>query len=346
MYNSQKNLDGENFVRTFEKSNEHFRRSYTDSGGVYLGSFGLFQPFSGRYSLPYRVCSVAGNAWRQNLHRLQENGYRKMTKAIFFDIDGTLLASNEGIYFLTERVKKALRRLKSAGHYIFIATGRPYAFLQEEILNFGFDGFVILNGAVVIVDGKVIFQSPLDKSAVKKICEYAESENIEYILEGHPQIYFRRDAKAIEDFFNKIRVDSSNFVRDFDIDEVETFKIECVTFRKDVETLDKIYKKILATPGFNGWSDPFRFKSLEVSSRAITKAEGVFLVLSYLGIGVENSYAFGDGYNDIEMISRVGTGIAINTASDDLKRHAKFIVPSAKDDGVAVGIEKYILADS
>ncbi len=266
-----------------------------------------------------------------------------MTKAIFFDIDGTLLDGNGGIFFLTEKVKSALRRLKSAGHYIFIATGRPYAFLQSEILNFGFDGFVILNGAVVIVDGKIIFQSTLDNAAVKKICEYAESENIEYILESHPQIYFRRDAKAIEDFFHKIRVDYSNFVRDFDIDDVPVFKVECVTFRRDVETLDKVYKKILSTPGFTGWSDPFRFKSLEVSAVNVTKAEGVLRVLNHIGVDVKNSYAFGDGYNDTEMLTRVGTGIAMNTADENLKRRAKFVVPSVHDDGVAVGIEKYIL---
>ena len=266
-----------------------------------------------------------------------------MTKAIFFDIDGTLLDGNGGIYNLTDRVKTALKRLKSAGHYIFIATGRPYAFLQSEILNFGFDGYVLLNGALVIVDGKIISQSTLDKSAVKKVCEYAESEQIEYILESHPQIYFRRNAGAIEDFFRKIRVDYKNFVRDFEIDEVETFKIECVTFRRDSENLDKIYKKILAMDGFTGWSDPFRFKSLEVSSNKISKADGIFSILKHINIEVENSYAFGDGFNDTEMISRVGTGFAMGTAGENLKRQAKFVVPSVHEDGVAVGIEKYIL---
>ncbi len=266
-----------------------------------------------------------------------------MTKAIFFDIDGTLLDGNGGIYNLTDRVKTALKRLKSSGHYIFIATGRPYAFLQSEILNFGFDGYVLLNGALVIVDGKIIFKNTLDKAAVKKVCEYAESEQIEYILESHPQIYFRRNAGAIEDFFRKIRVDYKNFVRDFEIEEVETFKIECVTFRRDSENLDKIYKKILAMDGFTGWSDPFRFKSLEVSSNKISKADGIFSILNHINVEVENSYAFGDGFNDTEMISRVGTGFAMGTAGENLKRQAKFVVPSVHEDGVAVGIEKYIL---
>lgn len=266
-----------------------------------------------------------------------------MTKAIFFDIDGTLLDGIGGITSITDRVKAALKRLKSAGHYIFIATGRPYAFLQREILNFGFDGFVLLNGAVIMYDGKIIFKQALDNAAVKKICDYAVSEGIEYMLEGHPQVYFRREFKAVEDFFHKINVDYSDFVRDFEIDDAVTYKIECVTFRKDVENLDVIYKKILETEGFTGWSDPFRFKSLEVSSSKITKAEGIFCMLNHIGVDVKNSYAFGDGYNDIQMIERVGTGIAMGTASDYLKSKAKFVVPSVHEDGVAIGIEKYIL---
>lgn len=286
---------------------------------------------------------MADNACHKNFYRLQK-WREKMTKAIFFDIDGTLLDGNGGIYNLTKRVKAALNRLKNAGYYIFIATGRPYAFLQEEILNFGFNGFVILNGAVVIVDDKIIFKNFLDKSAVKKICEYADSEKIEYILEGHPQIYFRRDAKEIENFFQKIRVDYSNFVRDFEIDNVETLKVECVTSRRDVENIDKVYKKILATDGFTGWSDPFRFKSLEVSSNKISKADGIFKILEHINISVENSYAFGDGFNDTEMISRVGTGFAMGTAGENLKQLANFVVPSVHEDGVAVGIEKYILS--
>ena len=66
-------------------------------------------------------------------------------------------------------------------------------------------------------------------------------------------------------------------------------------------------------------------------------------VLKHLNIDVKNSYAFGDGYNDKEMIQTVGTGFVMGTAKDDLKQFADHIVPSVHDDGVAVGIEKFIL---
>ena len=58
-----------------------------------------------------------------------------MTKAIFFDIDGTILDKEHGIAEITPRVQSAMKNLQKQGHYIFIATGRPYSFMPENILD-------------------------------------------------------------------------------------------------------------------------------------------------------------------------------------------------------------------
>ena len=266
-----------------------------------------------------------------------------MTKAIFFDIDGTILDKEHGIPELTPRVQKAMKNLQKQGHYIFIATGRPYAFMQKDILDFGFDGFVMSNGALIMSDGKVVFQSALDSEAVKKLCAFAESENIEYIIESYPTIYYRKGFTACENFFKKIGVDYSKFICDFDIDKVAVEKLEFLSARTDLENVDIVYKKILAEPGFTGWADPFHFKTMEVYSDKVTKATGILKVLDHLKIDIKNSYAFGDGYNDIEMIKTIGTGFVMATAKDDVKKFADIVVPSVHEDGVAVGIEKYIL---
>ena len=266
-----------------------------------------------------------------------------MTKAVFFDIDGTILDKEHGIPELTPRVQNALRSLQKQGHYIFIATGRPYSFMQKDILDFGFNGFVMSNGALDMLDGKVLFQSELDSKAVKKMCDFAETENIEYMLESYPNTYWKKNFKACENFFKKIGVDYSGFTTDFDIEKISISKLEFISARKDLEELEIAYKKILATPGFTGWADPFHFKTMEVYSDKVSKATGILKVLKHLNIDVKNSYAFGDGYNDKEMIQTVGTGFVMGTAKDDLKQFADHIVPSVHDDGVAVGIEKFIL---
>ena len=266
-----------------------------------------------------------------------------MSRAIFFDIDGTILDREHGIKKITPRVEKAMRNLQAAGDKIFIATGRPAAFIYSDILNFGFDGFVTSNGALVLVGGEVIFKSELDINGVKKICAIAEAENINYILESYPNNYLPRNFTAAENFLNKIGVDYSKFIRDFDFNKISVSKIECVTERTDAENLDAVYKKMLETPGFKGWADPFHYKSTEIYSDTVSKATGILKVLEYLKIPVENSFAFGDGYNDIEMIQTVGTGLVMGTAREELKAVASYVVPGVHDDGVAVGIENYIL---
>lgn len=268
-----------------------------------------------------------------------------MTKAIFFDIDGTIIDKAGGIRKITPRVEQAMRALQKAGHKIFIATGRPYAFIYPEMLNFGFDGFVLNNGALVLVGGELIYRNDLNMAGVKKICELAESERIEYMLESFPEIYCPRRFTACYDFFKVVGVDSSNYISDFDFDKISVSKVECVTKRTDAENLDAVYKKMIATPGFTGWADPFHFKTTEIYSAEVSKATGILRVLKHFGIGVENSYAFGDGNNDREMLKTVGTGFVMGTAKDELKRIAKFVVPGVHEDGVAFGIENYILRE-
>lgn len=266
-----------------------------------------------------------------------------MNKAIFFDIDGTILAVENGIEEITPRVAGAMRKLQAAGDKIFIATGRPFSFIYKKILDFGFDGFVTANGALVLADGKVIFESVLDMAGVKKICEIADAENIEYVLQSYPNTYLKKNSPACEKFCEKIGVDYSNFIRDFDIEKISVSKLECMSLRRDAENLDVVYKKILSTPGFTGWADPFHYKTMEIYSDKVSKATGILKMLEYFNIPVENSFAFGDGLNDGEMIQTVGTGIVMGNAKDDLKKLGKFVVPSIYEDGVAVGIENYIL---
>lgn len=266
-----------------------------------------------------------------------------MSKAVFFDIDGTILDREHGIGQITPRVSSAMKKLQAAGNKIFIATGRPCAFIYGELLNFGFDGFVTSNGALVLAGGKVIFESKMDMDAVKKICATADAENINYILESYPNNYLPRNFTAAENFCKKIGVDYTKFIRDFDFDKISVSKIECVTERTDAETLEEVYKKILAVPGVTGWADPFHYKSTEIYSDKVSKATGILKMLDYFKIPVEDSYAFGDGYNDREMIQTVGTGLVMGTAKDELKAVASYVVPGVHEDGVAVGIENYIL---
>ena len=57
-------------------------------------------------------------------------------------------------------------------------------------------------------------------------------------------------------------------------------------------------------------------------------------MLKHYNFGVENSVAFGDNYNDVEMLKYVGCGVAMGNAPDDVKKIANEITTSNEDDGI------------
>lgn len=262
-----------------------------------------------------------------------------MKKAIFLDIDGTILDCFGGIPDITPNVKKAIRSLQSSGNYVFIASGRPYAFLSQALLDFGFDGFILTNGAHIILNDNTFYKDHIDKTFVKEAAIEFEKRNIQYILEGAPYSYMKDNCKEFYEFYDSIGISRKFFKSNFNIDDIDTYKIEMLCSNK--ESIDFCLSLIENNPQYD-YFHSIDEKSFELYSKKNTKATAILKVLDHLNIPLENSYAFGDGKNDIEMLSTVGCGIAMGNASDEVKKHAKKVTDTIHNDGVAVGIEKYI----
>lgn len=264
-----------------------------------------------------------------------------MRKAIFFDIDGTLLDCTGEIKAITPNVKKAIHQLQANGDYVFIATGRPYAFLSQELLEFGFDGFILTNGAQVILHGETIYKEPMDKGFVKQLIHTFESHDIQYILESAHDSYMKACYKEFYVFYETFGIFKKNIKSDYDLDEIEVQKVEALC--PNNEALALCISFLNEHPEYDHF-ESMDAKSVEIYSRKNTKATGILEALKYLDIPIEQSYAFGDGKNDIEMLEAVGCGIAMGNASDEVKKYADRVTDTVQNDGVAVGIEKYILS--
>lgn len=263
-----------------------------------------------------------------------------MKKIIFLDIDGTLLDCFNVLLDITPKVKEVIHSLQANGDYVFIASGRPYAFLSQAILDFGFDGFILANGAQVIIDNNTIYSDPINKEFVKNLISEFERNSIQYILEGEFYSYMKECYKEFYDLYKSLGVSRRYIKSDYDIEEIDVHKVEMLC--TDVEASRVCLSLVKSASNYDYFSSIDK-KSFELYSKKNTKATGILKALDYLDIPIENSYAFGDGKNDIEMLSTVGCGIAMGNACDEVKRHAKEVTDTVYNDGVAMGIEKYVV---
>lgn len=262
-------------------------------------------------------------------------------KAVFFDIDGTLINIMKQRPQMTARTRQAIRSLRCAGHRTFIASGRPLVYLDPELTEQDlFDGYVLMNGAAVFVDGSCIYEQPLPRQSVKDIVTLCEAHAVEYVLQGARQVCLRPEFRGLEEFYRSIGVHVDRFTRSYRLEDVQACKMEFLAFEEEG---GGVFGRLLAMPGLTGLMDPYHKKNMELYASDISKGSGILKVLAHLGIPVRDSIAFGDGLNDIEMMQTVGTGVAMGNAQPEVKAIARYEVPSVDEDGVAWGIEHIIL---
>lgn len=263
-----------------------------------------------------------------------------MKKAIFFDIDGTLINCLTEQYTMTSKVQEAIKKVQEQGNYAFIASGRPYAFIDENLKSFGFDGFILANGAHIMVNNSTIYQSPFDNSFFETILKEFNNRHIQYILETTENSYIPEHSVEFYDFYEKVGIPTSNIKRTLPPKGTDILKIEALCPTGDIA---KQCIDIIESHEEYGCFKSIDPRLFEIYNKKNTKATAILKALDYLNIPVEYSYAFGDGDNDTEMLSTVNCGIAMGNASDYVKSFAKEITDSVANDGVANGIMKYVL---
>ena len=262
-------------------------------------------------------------------------------KAVFFDVDGTLIeGTNPDFRYMTATVKDAIRKVQTQGDKVFICSGRSLSFLDEKIRDFGFDGYVLLNGAVVYYEDKLIYHEELDKSFVKNLCSICDEYKMQYSLHGEVNAYVKAEFIYLKDRLAKYGIYNHQLTANYNLDEVNIYKLEIDSPHYE----DRKYVIDSLPEDMNYIEDAnHNYCHVEVYAKKNSKATGVLKVLECLNIDVKDSFAFGNEDNDIEMLSTVGFGMAMANGSLNARNSAKAIVPSVFENGVAYGIEKYIL---
>ncbi len=276
-------------------------------------------------------------------------------KAVFVDVDGTLV-NDRGL--VPDSARAAVRQARAHGHLVFLSTGRSVGELWPSILEVGFDGVIAAAGGYVEIDGQVLAHHLMSAEQVRRVVDLFDAHGVEYFLESNTGLYGSpRLRDRLEDLIfggvtdhevlTELNAGFGQFLTSLVVDPANRpAEVNKISFLHSELTVDQIRRELAddfvvipATVSFFGRN------SGEVSLPGIHKAEGIRLVLQHVGIDVEDTVAFGDGHNDLEMLEYVGVGIAMGNAVEPLKRVADDVTGTPDEHGLRTALARYGLLE-
>jgi Cof subfamily protein (haloacid dehalogenase superfamily) len=274
----------------------------------------------------------------------------KNIRAICTDIDGTLLDSQRQ---LSPRTISAIRSLSEKLKVILASSRMPSAMrhLQEEL--------GILDHPMICYNGGYVIQyqnnsrTPFVFTSVTipaEICAsiYALSATTDI----HTSLYFEDEwyAPSLDQWtdreqritkVNATIADIGSVIEEWRLLNQGAHKVMCMGPADQIKVMEERLRAKHADDLHIYFSRP---TYLELAPKSISKASGLKIILEELyQIHTDDVMAFGDNYNDIEMLQAVGVGIAVADAREEVKKIAKELTAISKEDGVALALEKYLL---
>ena len=244
-------------------------------------------------------------------------------KIIFFDIDGTLL--NFKAKTITPRIKQTLDGLRQKGIKLCISTGRSPmslpAFAKEE-----FDAWLTFNGSYCYDREGEIFSNPVDVEDIKKVAENAAKLGRPIAVATKERMAANGWDQDLEDYygFTEIPLEVAPDFEEVCKSGVYQVMVGCREAEHPELIRGTSHAKIVA------WWD----RAADVIPADGGKGLGISKVLAHYGLAKEEALAFGDGNNDIDMLLSVGTGVAMENGSHQLKAIATEVCPPVSEDGI------------
>lgn len=251
-----------------------------------------------------------------------------MKKIVFFDIDGTLLDDEKN---LPASTKEAIFTLQKNGIYTAIATGRGPFMFSSLLKELNIHSFVSYNGQYAVSGDEVVYKNPLKTVELKRLAEETAKYNHSLVYMDHETLKANVEFdQRIKDGLNSLGFPHPEFDPNF-YKENEIY--QSLLFANENE--DEYLKAFEDCHTFIRWHE----NALDVVPKGGSKAEGIKKMIEHLGFNLENVYAFGDGFNDIEMLQTVGTGVAMGNAHESVKMHADYVTTNVGDDGIVNGLK-------
>lgn len=268
-------------------------------------------------------------------------------KLLVVDIDGTIAGKSNNI---REPVKQAIFAAQSRGVQVAVATGRMYRSALRFHRDIGSTLPLICYQGAWIQDPasqKMLRHQPLSKQTALELLEHFEEPHLRSLLSVNfyinDQLYVPEITAATRLYAQRSGIQP----------------IAITDLRRDIPGEPTKVLALCDNPGvLDGLLSSMRERYtpaelyltrsvatfFEATHPLVNKGAAVqYIAEDLLGLQPENVMAIGDNFNDVEMISYAGVGVAMGNAPSEVKAGANWVAPDVEEDGVAEAIAKFIL---
>ena len=246
-------------------------------------------------------------------------------KAVFFDIDGTLLS------FKTHQIpassQKAIALLQSKGIKVILSTGRSINSI-DHLKSLNFDGFITFNGGYCLTrDNELLFKKTIDARDIQALLDHSLKVPISFALMSEKEISIHDVTQEVAGMYAHLNLPVPP---PLDIDKVDTAGVLQANIFLGPADEPAFMEAIMPNSVASRWTALFA----DVNPEGQSKQVGIDIFCKHFGFDISQTMAFGDGGNDITMLKHVAIGVAMGNANPEVKEIADYITSDVDDDGI------------
>jgi hydroxymethylpyrimidine pyrophosphatase-like HAD family hydrolase len=272
-------------------------------------------------------------------------------RLVALDIDGTLLRSDKTI---SGRTRGAIQAALARGARVVLVTGRRYPSARRVTADLASDVPLVLhNGALVVVDGRVVRCRTLPRPAARLAIDAGRARGVEPVLhcgasgEGLLLVDAAARPNGLVGYYLERAEAEVRVVPDL-VEAAEGGEPIQVMFGGPRAEMEALLPELAAGVGSTARIERTVYPAsgavlLDVLHPAVGKAEAVCFLQERWGVGPRETLAIGDNWNDREMIEAAGLGFVMGNAPGEMLALGLPAAPTNDEDGVARTIEEHVL---
>ncbi len=253
-----------------------------------------------------------------------------MIKALFFDLDGTLMSHTQ--HAVPQSTVSALQQLHSRGYRLFLATGRHITMIELLLgKELPFDGYVTINGQVCMDrEKRILCDAPMDPKTLQSFLAVFREKQIPMMLVEKDKMYINFVNDAVRQAHRDISTPIPE-IGEYTGEPVYQVNAYCPASR--LEELGGDLSGCL----INRWNP----HAVDIVSANGGKVMGIRQMLEALGLTRDEIMAFGDGDNDGDMLAFAGIGVAMGNAVSETKAKADYVTAHIDEDGLMLALRHF-----